>query len=698
MRKILFVLALLCSTPAWATSTVTYNTPHCTPTAGTSCTLSATPAFGDLLVSFAYRATSATAPSTPLPWSVIKSVTGSVNSLKIAYKYSLGNETTCGTWANASATDCHDYGGLWIGSAGPVGATTSGTTGSSTTVSYPGFTMNDTSGNSWVGCASGADAVTNDVPPTGITLRSGTTLTNIMFGDTNGGVASWSTQTHTITSAPWASACWQMTSAPALTAIYPGYLVDRVFPEETGEALTTPFTYTINVQSSGGTLANNLLNFWLAWGYTSVAPTVSNIYCNSDTGHATWTWTQAPGGDGFPVLDAGYNLYATDYYIPGATSGCQTISVVFSSAPNNVVSDFSEFRQIATSSPLDTAVAAVCSACSPNVSAGSITTGTSGDLVYEACAQNPVAGYGTSTGMFTGSGSTVLVADYNFAIGAQAMIQTTAGAINPYFNWLAWTAGADAACTTLAFKTSGAAGTANSGQQIISAVTSTQPTATTATLEGVLLNTGDTWAIGGNAGSIATNPQCTAISDTLGSTYTVKNGTGANAGSPAWYFDSNSKSGLDYVKMTGCPTSGTQSWIMYEVSGSLNSTHTASFDATMGICPFVSTVNGPPYTGPVSCTPAQNELVLGQMIEGQGPQTGMSSPACATYAYPVYSGMTDASFTTEGGGYSYCYASGTTTQNYTWTGDSNSSFFSGSVFGIIPQTSAVVRHRAWVTQ
>ena len=86
------------------------------------------------------------------------------------------------------------------------------------------------------------------------------------------------------------------------------------------------------------------------------------------------------------------------------------------------------------------------------------------------------------------------------------------------------------------------------------------------------------------------------------------------------------------------------------------------------------------------------------MIEGTGPQTGMSSPACATYAYPVYSGMTDASFTTEGGGYSYCYASGTTTQNYTWTGDSNSSYFSGSVFGIIPQTSAVVRHRAWVTQ
>src|SRR6202021_3833868 len=100
----------------------------------------------------------------------------------------IGSETTCGTWTNATQTFCQVYKGGWIGGqtlGGILAASTpSGTTGATTTISYPTFTLTNPLSTSWVVCAGGAISATNaDVAPTGLTLRSGTAVTNIAFAD-----------------------------------------------------------------------------------------------------------------------------------------------------------------------------------------------------------------------------------------------------------------------------------------------------------------------------------------------------------------------------------------------------------------------------------------------------------------------------------------------------------------------------------
>lgn len=209
MRFIKYTLAilLLAALPSFGAIA---RTGSCAATA-TSCTLSAVSA-GDLVVSFAYRSGSTTAPSADASNTTIATAAtangGTTGSLRISCrKASSGSDTSSGTYTNASAVTAIAYSGTAVNATADcnttgVGGTSTNNAKTSTTASYDAITMQDTSGNAWVAGWLGASASSHCVP-TGMTAvaSSGTGSSK----DTNAVASSWSTQTCTVSSETWMS-------------------------------------------------------------------------------------------------------------------------------------------------------------------------------------------------------------------------------------------------------------------------------------------------------------------------------------------------------------------------------------------------------------------------------------------------------------------------------------------------------------
>ncbi len=679
MRRILPFLALFfCAIPLRATSTISYVS-GCTPNAGTSCTLASAMTksnWGNLMVAVAYRSNSATAPTLATGWTSAKSTTGNTNAIRIGWKLSNGTETTCGTWANATATDCRVYSGNDV----HVGTTTSGTTGSSTTISDPTFTLTQTNGSSWVACANGAATATNvDAAPSGLTLRSGTTLDNYGFVDTNGGVTSFAA--HTLTVSPtgvWASACIEILSAFAGQGVsgITSQARHSYWSTITSEPCTSPCDFTIPVHppASG---ANNFLRVVWTWSYASTAPTVSNIYCNSDTGHATWTFTQAADS---PVLDTGDDTDAFDYYIDGAAAGCTSVTIVAATALwNNMAAAYDEYSGIATSGAVDTAVGQLCSGCGPaSATSGALTTGTSGDVISMFCTQAGLAaGFNTSTNIFAPAGATFRFSDIGFAIADYSLVQTTAGAITPYMNIVGVASGQNFICMSMALKTSAGAGTVPTGVDVISQANYTNGDTTPTNFQLHILNANDAVIIVGNNAIGGMGAQWSSISDLLGNSLTSYQNSGSNPNTPAFAVVCTALAGDDYFTLAGTANGGNGTYTALEVTGLTNSSATACVDSTVGYDYANGTTwtTTSTYAAAPNLTPAvTNELILAQINWGTGPGTAVTAPTGALYDYPLFTGETDLDFQTEGGAMGYLFAPNTNAESWTWTNTNNASW------------------------
>lgn len=148
---------------------------------------------GDLIVIFAYRSTSAVAPTMPAGFTSINSGAGNTNGHAAGYKIAASSAESSGSWTNAEIVAVEVYRG-----AQAVAAQAQVTNVAN--ILIPALTLTVTDGSSWVGafagCRSGAQPI--ESPPPGLTLRTDTTDTSareaVAF-DTNGGVSSWAQQT-----------------------------------------------------------------------------------------------------------------------------------------------------------------------------------------------------------------------------------------------------------------------------------------------------------------------------------------------------------------------------------------------------------------------------------------------------------------------------------------------------------------------
>lgn len=181
---------------------------------------------GDLLVAFAYRDGSNTLPTLGSGWTSIQAPTGAnTNSARLAYIVATGTSHSPGTWTSTTSLIIAAYRprpGLTLS----VGASTT-STGTATSISYPTFAFQDTSGNSW-GVAFGGHRSTNTTvenPPTGMIYRGGVvdaTDEAAMF-DTNGGVTGWAGTTVALggTASGWVSMVMEIKIAGLTAAMRP---------------------------------------------------------------------------------------------------------------------------------------------------------------------------------------------------------------------------------------------------------------------------------------------------------------------------------------------------------------------------------------------------------------------------------------------------------------------------------------------
>jgi hypothetical protein len=441
---------------------------------------------------------------------------------------------------------------------------------------------------------------------------------------------------------------------------------------------------TIPVPSS---LANNFLNVSFKWSYSGTAPTISNVYCNSDTSHSTWTWTDF----GKDVSDSSDNSGGADYYIAGAAAGCTSVNATFSQPLSVWTGHYMELRGVATSSAIDGAAGQATSGL-PQVSPGSLTTTASGDVVYVTC--TPVTnGIGTyNTESITGaSGVTNLEASLTLSSGSEAFVLTNSGSITPYMNFQGF-GGASAnraVCMALAIKTSPGSGTAPSRPHILQEALVVEE-ASTSNFQFTPINPGDALIFSGLSSQSAAT-QWTSISDTLGSTFATYN----VANDPEWAIDCDAESGPDLITISGVP-SGFGGYVIQEVSGLNNSSSTSCIDSKTGLAGAAG--NGTPYTTAPSITPSNSNGLIEAFIQfGTGPAAAAPSPVGAVYAFPTYTGMTDGSTMTLGGGFAYFANNSTSAKAFTWT-NANSSSWNASAIALLPApSSGTVRHRAAVT-
>jgi hypothetical protein len=153
---------------------------------------------GDMILIFAFRDGSTTAPTTPTAggtvptWTLISSTGANNCSANFRYAVATATTTTSGTWTNATEIICLVYRGAKL--VGVNGAAN----GASTIISYPALTLQRTEGSSWVvGCAGHRTATNVELAPTGMTNRT-FIGTEAAGHDTNGGVSSWVLRTVTV--------------------------------------------------------------------------------------------------------------------------------------------------------------------------------------------------------------------------------------------------------------------------------------------------------------------------------------------------------------------------------------------------------------------------------------------------------------------------------------------------------------------
>lgn len=268
MFKYLLPFVLLCSISATAAIS---RDGSCSATA-TSCTISAVTT-GDLIVVFAFRNGSVTAPSLPASNTSIATAAtaagGTVASLRIyCRKASSGADTGTGTATNATSVMGIAYKGNTVNATAdcnrtgvaPVSSGNTSNAKTSTTASYPGITALEQDGQQWFAGFLGGTA-SSTCTPTGMTSVSGTGT--ILGNDTNTVAASWSTTTCSVSSETWMTYVVEI-----LDKATTSHVVQKCPLAQSGAGTTVTCTFGSNVASG---------NLIVAMGEDVNTPTTMNL-------------------------------------------------------------------------------------------------------------------------------------------------------------------------------------------------------------------------------------------------------------------------------------------------------------------------------------------------------------------------------------------------------------------------------------
>lgn len=321
MRRFLLIAGILLV--ALQASAAVSRDGSCSAT-GTSCTISAV-STGDLIVVFAFRNGSVTAPSLPASnTSIATSATaagGTVASLRIyCRKASSGADTGTGTATNATSVMGIAYKGNTVNATAdcnrtgvaPVSSGNTSNAKTSTAASYPGITLLEADGQSWVAGFMGGTA-SSTCTPTGMTSVSGTGT--ILGNDSNAVIASWSTTTCTVSSETWMTYVVEILDKATVS-----HVVQTCPLNENGAGTTVTCTFGSNAT------AGNLI---VAMAEDINTPTTMNL---TDSQSVTVTYPST-----FQNLSVAGTRVSVGYFIVGSTAALTVTGTSSSSGTDKAV-------------------------------------------------------------------------------------------------------------------------------------------------------------------------------------------------------------------------------------------------------------------------------------------------------------------------------------------------------------------------
>lgn len=403
------------------------------------------------------------------------------------------------------------------------------------------------------------------------------------------------------------------------------------------------------------TLANNCLVLCCSYAYSA-----SRTIAFKDQSGTTLSFTQAQKTD-----DTTNNVTTAIYVLPNAAAGITAIVTTFDAAINGFYPDFSEWYNVATSSPLDGTGAAANLVTGGTIASGSFTTSTNGDLIIH---HGVAAGWGISyeggyndgvTSKTKQSGYTLLACDFMGMLWTQYQVQSTAGATNPAMTWSGGSVSPDQFnSVTIALKAASAGTAPNpSDLRVFGKYHCRLRAPSTGNYTLFTPLTGSLAVIATAYGT--TFVSIDSISGSVSGSWT-KVPTGTNAFPQIYYQQPLTASDSDVLTVHITPAGSTEyQFVLYDIiNGGAYSSFATANSGAFG----PGTVSNMP-----SITPAiSSGIAIGAIGFGTGPPNALSSPSGAKFDSGFYTGYTDLSPWDSGDGYGHYVFSSNATQAWNW--------------------------------
>lgn len=589
---------------------------------------------GDLILIWAVRGASATAPSLPAGYNPILTKANSTVtavSANLGYKVATSSQETSGTWTNATDICCHIYRpppGYTLG----IGASASSSS-TTATITYPALALADSfSGNSLAAGFVGISNLTQTVPaPAGMTIFSQIVgASNQAAGyDTTVGISACLVQTvNSGATGNSVSATVEILLLPAgLDKNYANvyqHVGGGTNPNQNGggQASSTSYKLPLPVKSGVG----NLGVLWITVDNGTTPSVSDNI--NGSWGAAVMSATSTGNQDTFLFL------------FPNMAAGQVLITVSLVTATLSFQWTYTELYGMATASVTAGSHSSILAA-GPALSAGLFTPTASNCVILTYCSKNvTLNGQATvPSRIVAGAHFTLLdacmaenAAAYSDTHASEIFVQGDAAPINPGFSVVGDT---DAFNTlAIALKTSAGSGTPPpSGIQVVR-----QQNFTTQAFP-----TTGMWV---TQCSFLGNCRVIACDDPALNALTVTDSEGnvwspGTSGTGLWYLPNSTPNQNLMVYISGGGGDIKVSWRAFDVYGAATSPFNsggsvASAQTVPSVTTFTMSTSPNPSSGP--------GLLIYNIGLGAGPGLAITAPAAGLWLMPFYTGENDFDF------------------------------------------------------
>ena len=589
--------------------------------------------------------------------------------------------TTTMTDGTAFVTTVEEYSG--VQALGITGTKTASSTN-------PGLTLATGDANDWTVCATASLGAGVPTVGSGNLRNAGSTgaIAGTIVDNTASSAGSVACA-GTIASGAWAAAGIELLAVAPRTYIWPDC--------DTAHPCVVHHIDTV----AAGTAENEKPN---GFKITAVPSSPGNLLTLTVTHVSTKTVAVSDNKGGswqsaVTTTNAADQIETQLFYVCGAAAGTNVVTIQLSAppAPGEVLQfSYNEVSGIAPSSCIDGAAGA--NGLTGDLQPGSITTTTSGDLIYNFAEESynypeeddPIGW------VMPDNSSALLMENAWDKFASQVSVQAVNGAYDPTLyvnadpNDRKWNS------VAAAFKPSAGAGTQPTGIHITRLMHYYNPHLPLTPASLPFPSTGNAIVISSAYPSSGYEGDMTDVGDSQGDTWTRTPFTVANDDPQIYYTCLGSEAGSRDLTISWLPDTGTTHMIVYDIAGAKTTGGAtgcvgATVNSQIGNQP--STANASIIGAPVITPEASNSVVIAVNMLGLGPPSGTLTPG-VIFTSIWATGMTDATNADSGDCYGYIYTTSTSPISFSWqmansiSAPNGGSAYDAAALEILPATAA----------